>query len=58
MLVEVTKDIKAFMIILIYCCFAYSFIFFHIIEGQPEQYNDKFYKGFILALGGFDAPEM
>ena len=58
MLGEVAKDITAFMVVLIYCCLAYSFIFFYIIEGEPQKYKDNFYKGFVLALGEFDQDEM
>ena len=52
MLWEVAKDIRAFMVIFLYQCLAYSFLFFHLDYG--DDYYDYFYTGFLLALGSFD----
>ena len=56
MLFEVALDIKAFMIILVYACLGFSFLYHHI--GKGTKYSDDFYKGFFIALGSYDTEEI
>ena len=49
MLWEVAKDIRAFMVIFLYQCLAYSFLYFHLDYG--DDYYNYFHTGFLLALG-------
>ena len=52
MVQEVLLDMKAFLILLIYSCLAYSFIF-HTLNDMGHFYDSVFI-GFTLNLGEFD----
>ena len=52
MVQEVLLDMKAFLILLIYSCLAYSFIF-HTLNDMDHFYDSVFI-GFALSLGDFD----
>ena len=52
MVEEVLLDMKNFLILLVYCCLAYSFLF-HTTNDMDHFYESLFI-GFALSLGDFD----
>ena len=52
MLIEVMKDLQAFLILLIYSCIAYSFVFFTLRD--EKSLSKALSSAFLLTLGSFD----
>lgn len=52
MLSEVIKDLKAFLVLLIYSCVAYAFLFYTLTTDKP--FEEAFSAGFLLSLGDFE----
>ena len=54
-MIEVVKDLKAFLILLIYACLAYAFIYYTLTTDKP--FFQALATGFLLALGSFETDD-